>query len=66
MKTSIPLSATFLPTKHTLGPCNGQELTIHYLLNGRVLCQAKFNMTADTRFIELPIPVRHRLMMGRQ
>ena len=45
-------------------PGTGQKLVAHYILNGRVVCEAARHLTAATRLMEVPIPVRHRLMMG--
>ena len=64
MKNIIPFPGPNPTTEHTRRPGAGQKLVIHYSLNGRVLCETQCNMTATTRFVELPIPVRHRLMMG--
>ena len=42
----------------------GKRLTLHYIIDNKVLCEAEFHLPADARFVELPIPVRHRLIMG--
>lgn len=42
----------------------GLKLVAHYILNGRVACEAARHLTADARFVDLPIPVLHRWMMG--
>lgn len=42
----------------------GKKLVIHYSINGHVLCETEYRLANDTKFIELPIPVRHRLIMG--
>ena len=61
MRTSLSHSARTLKT----GPRpSGQRLTIHFSIDKKVVCQAECNMTADTRFVQLPLPVLHRLRMG--
>ena len=42
----------------------GQTLTILYSIDKKVVCQANYHLTADAKYIQLPLPVLHRLMMG--
>ena len=42
----------------------GQKLTLHYSIGNKVVCQTEHRLTAETRFIEIPIPVIHRMARG--
>ena len=42
----------------------GQRLIIHYIADGKVLCEAECRLTANTRFLEIPLPVIHQMMRG--
>ena len=64
MKPIVTLPRNKFDQRSHPRPGTGQKLTIHYILNGHVLCQTESRLTADTRFLEIPIPVRHRMMMG--
>jgi hypothetical protein len=39
-------------------PVSESKLTLHYLLNGKPICQADYQLSPDAQFIEIPIPVR--------
>ena len=54
-----------VPTLNTGHRPPGRTLILHYIVDSKTVCEAEHRLTADTRFIELPIPVLHRLMMGR-
>lgn len=43
----------------------GKKLILHYTLNGHVICQTEYRLTADAKYVELPLPVQHRLLMGQ-
>ena len=60
--TTFP--TTIPTTNHTHKPSSSQKFTLHYIADGKVLCSAEYQLAADALFLELPIPVRHRLMMG--
>ena len=45
-------------------PGAGQKLVIHYTLHGHVVCEAEHRLSADARFVELPIPVIYELKRG--
>ena len=64
MHKSIPLHRNNSDKRSHPWPSSGQKFTVHYLADGKVLCQAEHRLSADTRFIELPLPVLHRTMMG--
>jgi len=34
------------------------RLTLHYMLNGKPICQAEYQLQAGERYIEIPLPVR--------
>jgi len=36
-------------------------LTLHYILNGKVICSADYRLSVDARFIEIPITVSRLL-----
>lgn len=62
MNNIIPFSAPNLNTGSQ--PPGTKKVTLHYSMSGRVICETEYRLANDTKFIELPIPVRHRLMMG--
>ena len=33
------------------------RLTLHYLIGDKTVCEVRYRLTADTRFIEIPLPV---------
>ena len=39
----------------------GSRLTLHYILNGKTVCAADYRLSADARFIEIPLPVSRAL-----
>ena len=61
---SIPLSRNKFDHRSHPRPGTGQKLVAHYILNGRVVCAAEHRLTADVKFLELPIPIIHRLKVG--
>ena len=62
MPKCTSFSTTIPNTNHTIKP--DQKVTLHYFADGKVLCEVQHNLSAGTRFVELPIPVLHRLTMG--
>lgn len=39
----------------------GQRLVVHYIVDGKVLCEAEHLLTVDTKFVQIPIPVIHQM-----
>lgn len=42
-------------------PRPGSQLTLLYSLNGKVICSADYRLSADARFLEIPLPITRRL-----
>ncbi len=38
-----------------------EKLTLLFSINGRTLCQAEYRLAADTRFLEIPLPISRML-----
>ena len=43
---------------------SGQRLILQFSIDKKVVCQTEYHLTAATRFIEVPLPILHRLKMG--
>ncbi len=59
-----PSIAPLKPNLNTGSQPPGKKLVLHYIIDNKVVCEAEFRLPADALFLALPIPVRHRLMMG--
>jgi hypothetical protein len=42
-------------------PGGGSRLTLHYILNGKTVCQADYRLSADARYLQIPLPVARLL-----
>ena len=62
MATILPYRPDFPTTRKKSG--HSSRLVLHYIADDKVLCEAVYQLAADTRFIELPIPVLHLLTQG--
>ena len=59
-----PSIAPLKPNLNTGPRPPGRKLTHHYNIGNKVVCQTEHRLTANTRFVELPLPVLHRLRTG--
>jgi len=40
---------------------HGSKLDLHFLIGGKTVCAAEYRLTADARFLEIPLPVSRLL-----
>ncbi len=58
MQPSITFSS---PNLNTGARPPGRKLTIHFSIDKKVICQADCRLTANTRFIEIPLTILQHL-----
>lgn len=56
---------TIIAKKQTARKKSGgtSRLVLQFSMNGKTLCQAQYQLTPDTRFIEIPLPIS-RILSG--
>lgn len=59
MKNIIANPTNNPTTLHKTG--RSSRLVLHYIIDSKPICEAEHQLTPDTRFIEIPIPVIHQM-----